>query len=333
MELVAGQKLQNGKYIIEHELGRGRFAITYLAKKTDGERQVIKILDPQVLAALTQKESNRLEEQFWKESVILAMCNNSPNIVKVYMPFREGSIACLPMEYIDGKSLADRSQKILTEELALKYIWQVGEALAEVHSQKLVHCDIRPANIFLRSRDGLQEAVLADFGLSLEFGMRLTSTRARERVDGFSSPELYVRDRPVGAYTDVYSLAATLYDILTGEPPMSVTQRDSTTPLKSPQVNNHNLSALTTKAILEGLELLPEKRPDTVKAWLDKLPSLPAVSKTTKNTKVNWQTIWMATGVLVALFVGIPAWLTWAKIDLTRSTPIPPSSSPKITGK
>jgi eukaryotic-like serine/threonine-protein kinase len=194
MVLQAGDKLLRGKYTIERQLGRGRFAITYLASKSDGERRVIKILDPLVLvqlAGLVPPEADRLRGQFWKEAVNLARCNGSPHIVQVDTPFEENGVFYLPMEYIDGNSLADRNPRVMSEERALMYIRQVGEALALVHENGLIHCDIRPANIFLRSRDGVQEAVLADFGLALDFDTKLTRTRARERVDGFSAPELY----------------------------------------------------------------------------------------------------------------------------------------------
>jgi eukaryotic-like serine/threonine-protein kinase len=158
MVLQVGDDLQNGKYTIERELGRGRFAITYLAGKSDGERRVIKILNPQVLvelAVLAPPEADRLRGQFWKEAVNLARCNGSPHIVQVDTPFEEKGVYYLPMEYVEGNSLADRNPKIMSEELALRYIRQVGEALALVHANNLTHCDIRPANIFLRSRDGV----------------------------------------------------------------------------------------------------------------------------------------------------------------------------------
>jgi eukaryotic-like serine/threonine-protein kinase len=212
MVLQAGDTLQNGRYTIKEELGRGRFAITYLAHRTDGESRVIKILNPQVLkelAALKPPEHSRLKEQFLKEAQILAKCNTSPHIVKVSTLFQESDVVYLPMEYVDGTSLSRREPKIMPEELALKYIRQIGEALTLVHANELTHCDIRPANIFLRSRqDGLQDAVLADFGLALDFDTKLTRTRERERIDGFSAPELYTKDRPIGACSDIYSLAA-----------------------------------------------------------------------------------------------------------------------------
>ncbi len=129
------------------------------------------------------------------------------------MPFVEGDLACLPVEYLVGDSLAKRQQPMLTESVALAYVRQVGKALAVVHGQGLVHRDIRPSNIFLRIEGSRVDAVLTGFGLAVNCDTALTRTRTRELIDGFSPFELYGRDRPVGAYTDVYSLAATLYEL------------------------------------------------------------------------------------------------------------------------
>jgi eukaryotic-like serine/threonine-protein kinase len=335
MVLQVGDTLQNGKYTIEQELGRGRFAITYLAHRTDGKRQVIKILNSQVLkelAALKPPEHSRLKEQFLKEAQILAKCNTSPHIVKVSTLFQEGDVVYLPMEYIDGNSLSRRSPKIMPEELALKYIRQIGEALALVHANELTHCDIRPDNIFLRSRqDGSQDAVLADFGLALDFDTRLTRTRERERVDGFSAPELYTKDRPIGACSDIYSLAATLYDLVTGVSPIGAKERLSMK-LDSPRSKNPEVSSATNRAILSGMEINPEDRPNSVEDWLDFLP----VAKSTVSTDTlqkgkprNWQTIWMGVSAIVALVVGIPALLTWYE---QRQNPIPKPTATPISG-
>jgi eukaryotic-like serine/threonine-protein kinase len=341
MVLQDGDKLQSGKYTVEKYLGQGRFAITYLADKSDGERRVIKILNPQVLtelALLAPPEADRLRGQFWKEAVNLARCNGSRHIVKVDTPFEENGVYYLPMEYIEGNSLADRNPKIMSEELALRYIRQVGEALALVHANGLIHCDIRPANIFLRSRDGVQEAVLADFGLALDFDAKLSQTRERERMDGFSAPELYTKDQSMGAYTDVYSLAATLHDLVTGVPPIGVNKRSRDVELESPRVKNPDVSVVTAKAILRGLEMRPESRSDSVAAWLAMLPGANVVStEGQKKSRINWQTFWMAGGVVVAFLalivaaLGIvPGWLTW--LEMKPSTPtktLTPSPSPK----
>jgi eukaryotic-like serine/threonine-protein kinase len=324
MVFTPGQALHNGKYAIERELGRGRFGITYLATRSDGERQVIKILNPDVLAVLSPDERNRLETMFVQEAGKLERCHGNHHIVKVESLFKDGSVFCLPMEYVGGESLADRSQRILLEETALGYIRQIGEAVVIMHGKGLVHCDIRPANIFLRLRDNQVDAVLTDFGLALSCDAALTRTRTKERSDGFSPIELYSRGRPVGTYTDVYSLAATLYELLTGEVPVSAGDRGTSgATLLSPQVKNPEISAKTTRAILSGMELAPEKRPQSVNDWLRQLSVQRSLVQTSIDGSVNWskwQTIWGALAVLVAILVGIPAWLA---LKPPEKAPIP----------
>jgi serine/threonine protein kinase len=316
--LSLGQKLQKGEYTIERELGRGRFCIAYLTQRSNGERWVIKILNPHVMAGLTPTERDRLETMFWQEAVKLAKCSSTPHIVTVEMPFKEGTVICLPMEYVDGNSLGDRAQRILLESTALEYVRQIGEALTVVHGQKLIHRDVRPANIFLRIRGSKVEAVLADFGLAVACETEQSRTRELERMDGFSPIELYSRGQAVGDYTDVYSLAATLYELLTGEVPVSAEARKLRgEALISPQVKNPEISGRTTKAILKGMELLPEKRSQSISDWL-KLLGVEKQTEASPQKAINWekwQAIWAALAVIVALVVGIPAWLSLNKPD------------------
>ncbi|WP_225225902.1 serine/threonine protein kinase [Komarekiella delphini-convector] len=123
-----GDKLQGGKYTVERELGRGRFGITYLVRKSNNDRQVVKTLNDDLLKSLSQSERGRLETMFWQEAVKLTRCKHQ-HIVQVAEPFKEGEHWCLVMEYVDGVSLADRRQPILSEQEALRYIQQIGEAL------------------------------------------------------------------------------------------------------------------------------------------------------------------------------------------------------------
>jgi serine/threonine protein kinase len=120
MAWVAGNQLQGGKYTIERELGRGRFGITYLAKNKNGDRQVIKTLNDDLLNSLSLEDRGRLETMFWQEAVKLSRCQHE-HIVQVAEPFKEKEHWCLVMEYVDGVSLADRRQPILSEPEALRY--------------------------------------------------------------------------------------------------------------------------------------------------------------------------------------------------------------------
>ena len=85
------------------------------------------------------------------------------------MPFQEGEVACLPIEYLDANSLAERGKPILTEAVALKYIRQIGEALKIVHQQGIIHRDICPENIFLRIN--AEQCKKKYFGKCILFGL------------------------------------------------------------------------------------------------------------------------------------------------------------------
>ncbi|MEL6401317.1 MAG: protein kinase, partial [Cyanobacteria bacterium J06626_4] len=223
------QTFQNGKYIVERSFDSGRFTTSYLAKKSDGERWIVKVLNPQILAGLASEEKDRRESLFWQEAIKLSKCSKNPHIAKVGMPFKEDDFICLPIEYFAGNSLAERPERCLTEQVALNYIRQIGDALDAVHREGFVHCDVCPENIHLRIRKGNVEAVLTNFELAIDSNTELSRTRTRERTDGYSPIELYSRfdktGQRIGAYTDVYSLAATLYQLLTGEAPCSAEKR------------------------------------------------------------------------------------------------------------
>lgn len=280
MAWVKGDRLQGGKYTIEKELGRGRFGITYLVKNKNGDRLVIKTLNDDLLKSLTQQERERLETMFWQEAVKLTLCKHK-HIVQVAEPFKEGEHWCLVMEYVDGVSLADRRQQILSEQEALRYIQQIGEALIVVHENRLIHRDVHPGNIFLRVRDGQPEAVLIDFGLALDFDHILTTNRTKETSEGFTPPELYAQSIPSGAYSDIYSLAATLYVLLTGKTPVSALKRKiDNARLVEPKDWNNQVSDRTNRAILTGMRLDPKQRSQSMREWLDLLGLTGDTSKT-----------------------------------------------------
>lgn len=339
--LTPGQVLQNGKYsyTIERELRTGRFSISYLSKRSDGERWIIKVLNSQVLIGLDDSEKARQESLFWQEAVKLSKCSGSPYIAKVEMPFKAGNLVCLPTEYLDCNSLAERSERQLVEQTALNYIQHIGKALTEAHKQGLVHRDIRPANIQLKIRQDKVEAILTNFELAVDVDTELTRTRKLELTDGFSPMELYARAEETGyaisSYTDVYSLSATLYELLTGEIPLNAKDRKAKEQkLISPQALNPNISGKTTKAILEGMELLPNKRPQSVQQWLSKLITEPKQQKNSQTNHVDWGkwgAIFTIIGVVVTILASLSAWLPSREPNSQQTSPSTPveQSSPQ----
>lgn len=272
MVWTPGQPLQGGKYVIDRVLGVGGFGITYLAtqnsRRHDQKPVVIKTLKDEVRH--DPKFANyqtKLQQDFLNEALKLAKCLH-PHIVEVQEIIREGNLDCIVMEFVQGESLADRlsRQGVLSEAEALRYIQQVGEALTVVHNRGLLHRDIKPQNIMIRS--GTSEAVLIDFGLAREFMQDLIQTHSLALTHGFAPPEQYDRQSKRGAYTDIYALAATLYCSLTNHIPHAAYMRLSGTVLESPQQLNPGISDRVNQAILKGLELRAENRPQSMQEWL-----------------------------------------------------------------
>jgi serine/threonine protein kinase len=261
----AGHKIQNGRYIIDKMLGYGGVGVTYRAEEhLSGDYVAIKTLN-----ALIQNESDfsKHQERFIQEAFCLAKCNH-PHIIKVENICQEDELWCLVMEYIAGGTLqqyAHYKKGLLIEE-ALKYIFQIGDALHYIHQQGFIHRDVKPGNIMLRKTD--MKAILIDFGLARDFVQDRTQTHTNSRTESYAPIEQYELRAKRGAYTDVYALAATLYYSLTLQLPFPAPFRQQGAQLVPPKDHNPEISDKVNEAILLGMELIPEKRPQSIPEWL-----------------------------------------------------------------
>lgn len=199
MVWVSGQKLQSEKYTIEQRIGEGGFGVTYCARDNNGRRVVIKTLNDSVQR---RSDFTKFQQDFLNEAIKLAKCNH-PHVVRIHEVIQEENLWCMVMEYIDGGDLGIKveSQGVLSEVEALRYIQQIGDALIVVHNQGLLHRDIKPQNIMLRS--GISEGVLIDFGIAREFSPNLTKTHTQMLADGFAPIEQYDRRAKRDTYTNV----------------------------------------------------------------------------------------------------------------------------------
>lgn len=274
MTWASGQKLHRDRYEIKQDLRQENFAITYLAENQDGKNVVIKTLDSNLLNQLSNEDRDRLKSGFADESRKLAICKH-PNIVQVIDTFEEGDLKCMVMEHIQGDNLAKIVQPrgFLPAKEAVDYIQQIAKALIVVHEQGFLHRDVKPENIILRA--GTHQVVLINFDLARRFVDNPVSSRG-SLVDKFTPIELYsnsprqqARRKP---WTDIYSLAATLYFLLTGKQPESAIERqDNNKRLIPPKELNDKISDRVNDAILHAMELQPDNRPETVEDWLKEL--------------------------------------------------------------
>ncbi|NMG22183.1 serine/threonine-protein kinase [Brasilonema bromeliae] len=268
---LPGYELKGGRYIIQEELSTGGFGVIYRAKDSrKNQVLVIKVLKSDLY---NEQESDSFEENFVKEAINLAICKNL-----YIVPFKDliktSGKWCIVMEYIEGEDLNKwvRKNGPLSEADALRYIRQIGEALKVLHEHNLLHRDVNPKNI-IRRANGL-EAVLIDLGIARKFSHNQTEQHTPILTQDFAPIEQYREKYKRGAYTDVYALAATLYFLLTGNAPIASWRRLNGEPLKTPQQikGKQYISEQVNDAILLGLQIFPQERPETIQEWLEKLP-------------------------------------------------------------
>ena len=143
-------------------------------------------------------------------------------------------------------------------------------ALAAVHEAGILHRDLNPANVMLTAEG---RVVLIDFGLAREFSVDETTPMTRMVTPGYAPPEQYALDARCGPPADVYGLAATLYWTLTSRAPTPAIDRQTGTPLTPPHRIVESVSKVVSDGVLDGLELNPGHRPQTVEAFLARIGS------------------------------------------------------------
>jgi serine/threonine protein kinase len=265
-----------GRYHIIEKLSSGKVANTYLAiDKNTTKKVVIKTPNTELLNKLNQDEINNLQRNIYQEAVELLKCKHE-NIVSFIDVFedKDTNLVCIIMEYVGKESLAD-FKKSLSQKKALKYIQQIGEALIYLHQNGKVHRNVKPSNILLQEGQP-GKAVLIGFRLAREFNHPLTEINT-DLSDGFVPKEMSSKRGKIGKFTDVYSLAATLYFLLTGKAPASVSDRNYNKwdnhkdSLQEPKQINSSVSDCVNQAILKGMEIEPEDRPQSVEEWFNLL--------------------------------------------------------------
>ncbi len=262
MKLTLGETLQNGRYILDAVLGQGGFGITYRATHLYlNQTVVIKTLNDSLH---NPTEFARLKQHFIDEARCLARFQH-PHIVRVNDFFRERELPFIVMDYIPGKTLAEVVQGPLPESQAVDYIRQVGDALSVIHQNGLLHRDIKPHNLILRA--DTQSVILIDFGVAREFTSNVTQTNTGLLSAGYAPIEQYLPQHRWTPATDVYALAATLYALLTGQPPVASVLRDRV-PLPDLRQFQPQLSKAVEQAVYQGMALEPEQRPQSVTDWL-----------------------------------------------------------------
>ncbi len=234
MNLKQGALLKNGEYRIEMMLGQGGFGITYLGVQVALGRKVaikeffmkgvcerdVNTSQVSISNADNKELASRFREKFLKEARSIASLEH-PNTVPIIDVFECNGTAYYVMKHFSGASLADKVRGgALPESVAVRYIRQVAAVLDFVHSKRMMHLDVKPANILLDDNDN---AVLIDFGLAKQYdteGQQTSSTPVCIS-HGYAPIEQYKRGgvSTFSPATDIYSLGATLFKLVTGFTP------------------------------------------------------------------------------------------------------------------
>ena len=293
MNLPEGHFLQRKKYRLTRTIGQGGFGITYLGvwnTEVKGELGAMKTkvqvcikeyffkdycyrekdsCSVKVHSITGEKLFSKFKEKLIEEANILSAVHH-PHIVNVLEVFEENNTAYIVMEYIKGctlKYMLD-NEGVLSENKVIKYTHQIGNALDFVHKKNVVHLDIKPGNILVDREDN---ARLIDFGVSKRYDIeeQETSTTTLTLSKGFASIEQYDNEgmQNFSACPDIYSLGATMYNLLTDVIPVESILR-ATKKMLPPSAYNSNITPKTEKAILKAMEVNPENRYQTVKEML-----------------------------------------------------------------
>ena len=292
-ELKAGSTLRNGRYRIDKVLGRGGFGITYQGETVTTISGELGNMDVKVKIAIKEffmrdrcirggdgmgvtvpaegshQQVDKYKNKFISEARKLSEIHH-PNIINVSDVFEENSTVYYVMQYLGGGSMADIVKQTdvgrLSEDEALKYIHQIGDALSYLHSEKhMCHLDVKPANVLL-SEDG--KAILIDFGISKTWddtGNGESSTSSVSYSNNYAPLEQYQSLKQFSPETDLYSLGATFFYMLTGNTPPEASELLDGFPKCPYYINNAHL----WRALELAMQPRKKDRPETVAKWIN----------------------------------------------------------------
>ena len=248
-----------GRYTIERELGRGGMATVFLARDLKHDRLVaLKLLNAELGAILGA-------ERFLSEIRVTANLQH-PNLLPLFDSGSADGLLYYVMPYVEGETLRhrlDRERQLPIED-AVRLTIAIAEALHYAHQRGVIHRDLKPENVLLQHG----QPVVADFGIALAVsnagGERVTQTGLSLGTPQYMSPEQATGDRIIDARTDIYSLGAMTYEMLTGEPPHAGT---------TAQAVIARLMTEEPRALSVARPSVPLWVDDAVRCALEKLPA------------------------------------------------------------
>ena len=230
-----------GGYRVVRKISAGGFGVVYLAVDKEGQQVAVKEYLP---SALTMRDAGALVPQvapeklslyrlglksFFEEGRSLAQISH-PSVVSVLNFFRQNETVYMVMNYLEGATLQDfivtardlKKQKVFRESTIRSLFDEILRGLRIVHQHKMLHLDLKPANIFITDDN---KAVMLDFGAAREVLNKEGNFTRPMYTPGFAAPEMYRRDSTMGPWTDIYAIGACIYSCMQGYPPNDAPQR------------------------------------------------------------------------------------------------------------
>jgi len=295
------------RYHIKRQLGQGGMALVFLAQDVRHDRRVaLKLLRPELMALLGA-------ERFLNEIKVTANLQH-PHILPLHDSGEADGLVFYVMPYIEGESLRDKltREKQLDIDEAISIARLVASALDYAHRHGVIHRDIKPENVLMH--DG--QPVVSDFGIALAVsaagGSRITETGLSLGTPHYMSPEQAMGDRVLDARSDIYSLAAVVYELLAGEPPytgptaQAIVARVITEKPISVTAHRDTVPPHVAAAIQKALSKLPADRFHSAAEFAEAL--------------VRPVTVPVTLGATAATAAGLPLWRDRRVLALAGAT-------------
>ena len=334
------ETILSGKYLVGRVLGQGGFGITYIGWDLALERKVaIKEYYPsgqvsrqpgtRQLTWYTGENARAAQqsgmEMFLKEARKMVRVDAISGVVRVLDLFRENETAYIVMDFVEGETLKNRLKKtgpmdwVQAKDIFLPAI----RAMEEVHKAGLIHRDLSPDNLMLTPEGKVK---ILDLGAAKDLNINTGASSMQVAKSGFSPLEQYTQRGGSGPWTDVYSMAATIYYTLTGKIPQTAIDRMENDAICWTQPRLDSLPRAALAALKKAMVVSAQKRTQSMeelKKGLFEKGSEPEIDPETESDpepkpepkpapKMPGKTIWAAVAAAVVVMVGV-IWMTGLK--------------------
>lgn len=302
-------RIIHGSYSITSKLGEGAMGRVYLAENAlvQDKKYAIKVLKRELT------RSPNFKQQFYEEAAHQAQLSH-PNIVQMYDYFQEGEDYFLVLEYVDGRSLADKIDALggpMAEKEALHIFKGVLAGLNCAHEKAILHRDIKAPNVMV---DSSNRALLTDFGIARQAGDESAANIGRViGTPEYMSPEQFENSDKIDHRSDVYSAGILLFEMLTGRLPFQDTSRETlkqqhiSTPTPNPRIINSKIKSSLAAIVLKATQKNPDDRFQGCLAFLKAIESY--------ERGKNWK-IW---GLSLSILLAAGTWYFVQNLKAVRS--------------